>query len=382
VIGATLWPVKKPAHQWETRRHLAYRKTFDVVPGFAHDPRAEAFELRFHDGRVAHATLGLTRQEVDEVGASDPDLQHAVQCWLCARGQRSMALLIAGANEPICREFSASDLGDAALNRSARVVSLCPSNAELMHALDAFERVIACEDSSDFPPEVATRERLGPDLGPNLDRVRELAPDVVLSSLSVPGMERVVTGLRARDLPQLVFAPRSLADVLDEITFLAANLRLAERGRALRQRLESEIAELARTRRTPPVRVYLEWWPKPMFTPGGACYSNELIQLAGGANVFAERAGSSVEISEAELVAVRPEVCFVSWCGVARDKLDPEHLRKRPGLASLPAVQSGRVYALDEAFSGRPGPRMLEAARIMKEAISAIPESVPAVTEE
>jgi iron complex transport system substrate-binding protein len=376
--------VKKPTHQWETRLHRAFRVARPLAPPFADDSRAEAFELRFVDGRVGHATLGLERQEVDASAAADPDLVHAVRAWLCARGQRSLELYVRhGHHEQLLARgpFEARELGTHhASEPSARVITLCPSNAEMVHALDCFDRVIACEDSSDHPKEVAARERLGPDLGPDLDRVQTLAPDLVISSLTVPGMERVVTGLFARGIPQLVLAPRSVRDVLDECMLLALHLGVPERGCALFQELEREIVELERARPTTPARVYLEWWPKPMFTPGRTCYSNELIRLAGGRNVFAAREGSSIEVSAEELVHAAPDICFVSWCGVAHDKLDPENLRKRPGLATLPAVQQGHVYPLDEAFSGRPGPRMLEAARIMAGFIRGLSRDAAKVT--
>jgi iron complex transport system substrate-binding protein len=324
--------------------------------------------LEFDDGRVGWAELTLAEQRVDAASGEDPDLGHAVACWLIARGRRSIDLrddrgrrLAEGAIEP-------ADLGVATLERPAsRLVSLAPSNLECIHALACFERVIACEDSSDFPEEVARLERLGPDLGPDLDRVAALAPDLVVASLTVPGMERVVTELRARALPFVVLAPRSIADMLDDLARLARLLGVEERARTLTDELREQIAALEREAATigAPARVYLEWWPRPMFSPAQACYSNELIRLAGGVNVFGDRPGSSVEIAAEELLAARPEVCFVSWCGVAADKLEPRRLIERPGLESLAAAREGRVYPLDERFSGRPGPRMLEAARIM-----------------
>lgn len=359
--------VKKPEHQWQTRAHVAIRRPGSPL-GFERDPRAESFDLRFFDGRTGTATLGLDRQRVDGAGADDPDFAHAVRAWLAARGRRVIDLETADGT--IARgPFTLRELGEQPRREPRRLVTLCPSNAELVYALGCFERVVACEDSSDYPPEVDARERLGPDLAPDLDRIAELAPDLVLSSLTVPGMERTVTGLSARGIPQVVLAPRSLADVKAEASFVAELLGVSERGRELVSTVEREEAELERELPREPVRVYLEWWPKPMFTPGADCYSNELIRLAGGINVFADRPGSSVQIDEAELAAADPDVCFVSWCGVRADKLDPGHLGRRPGLDALSAVREKRVYALDEAFSGRPGPRMLEAARVMARAI-------------
>ncbi len=363
----------KPAHQWETREHRALRTGEKPVAGMEDDPRAEAFELHFHDGRMGHARLGLKRQEVDAIAESDDDLIHAVKCWLCARGERHINLRSSADPARILSQgsFTLADLSDLLPEPPSRLITLCPSNAEMVHALDCFERVIACEDSSDYPLEVTSLERLGPDLGPNLERITELAPDLVVSSLSVPGMERNVTGLRARGIAQLVLAPRSLADVMSEIDWLARVLAVPDKGRAVCVRMQQEIAALraSQTPDAPAARVYLEWWPKPMFTPGATCYSNELIALAGGRNVFGDRPASSVEITAQDLVRAAPEVCFVSWCGVSLDKLDPSNLIEREGLSALPSATKRAVFPLDERFSGRPGPRMLEAARVMAQGI-------------
>lgn len=360
--------MKKPAHQWETRRHRAYRRA--DPPDAKWGARAEAFELRFLDDARGEVVCGLSRQGADATAARDPDLVHAVSAWLIARGGRSIELR--GPDDAVLASgpISPRDLGDPVPDAPPRrLITLCPSNAEIAGALGVFDRVIACEDSSDWPPEVASVERLGPDLGPDLDRVAARKPGLVISSLSVPGMERTVTGLRARGVPQLVLAPRSLADVLEEIELAGRYLHVEAAAAALRERMQAEIEALESAREDPPVPVYLEWWPKPMFTPGRDCYSNELIRLAGGTNVFGDRAGSSLEIGAEELVRAGPEICFVSWCGVAHDKLDPQRLIARPGLEALAAARAGHVFPLDEAFSGRPGPRMLTASRIMADAI-------------
>ncbi len=323
--------------------------------------------LEFAD-REGWAELSLAEQRVDAAsGDRDPDLVHAVSCWLIARGHRTIDLIDDRGRTLASAAISPEQLGPTTIRPPAsRLISLAPSNLECIHALGGFERVIACEDSSDFPESVAGLERLGPDLGPNLDRVAELAPDLVVASLTVPGMERVVTGLRARGLAHVVLAPRSIADMLADLVRLGRLLGCEDRAQTVIAELRAEIAELERDApTTEPARVYLEWWPRPMFSPARACYSNELIRLAGGVNVFGDRPGSSVEISVDDLLAAAPDLCFVSWCGVAADKLDPARLIERPGLESLAAAREGHVYPLDERFSGRPGPRMVQAARIM-----------------
>lgn len=360
--------MKKPEHRWETRLHRAVPADSSMVLDgpFAGDPRAERLRLSFADGRVGTATLGLGHQRVDAIALEDPDLVHAIACWLVARGVRELAVHDERDRPIAVRAFTLDELGDLVTGAS-RVITLAPSNAELVDALGAFDRVIACEDSSDTPAEVARCERLGPDLGPDLDRIAVLQPALAVSSLTVPGMERIVTGLRARGVPQLVSAPRSVADVLGDLERLGTALGVDPSIATAAMRAEADALRAA----VPPVpaRVYLEWWPRPMYTPGKLCFSNELIALAGGTNVFRDRDGASVEIDAADLRAADPDVCFVSWCGVAASKLDPANLGKRSGLEDLRAVREGRVFALDERYSGRPGPRMLEASRRMRSAL-------------
>ncbi len=172
--------VKKPAHQWETRLHHAYR-----IDGGGHaivdgDARAEAFELRFVDGRIGTAVLGLQQQEIDDIAASDPDIVHAISCWLVARGQRSIQLGNRHGGTIACGDLSPRLLGDPPAQAPAMsLVTLCPSNAELVAELHCFHRVLACEDSTDSPLESAALTRLGPDLAPDLEEVVRIQPDLV-----------------------------------------------------------------------------------------------------------------------------------------------------------------------------------------------------------
>lgn len=368
--------MRKPAHQWETTDFVAVRER-EVPDAWVDLPRAEAFELQPRAGGSAQAAyLSLERQQVPrEILRRDPSVVFAIKAWLTARGSRQLHLLDEHGAVVEHRPFTLTELSDAAPRTPAQqLVSLCPSNAEVVESLGCFDRVIACEDSTDWPERAAELERLGPDLGPDLDRVHAFNPQLVLSSLSVPGMERIVTGLKVRRLPQLVLAPRQFEDVKHEIGVVGTYLGVEGRAREVCSQLEREREQLLsrRGRFFRPMRVYLEWWPRPMFTPGGDCYSNELINLAGGLNVFRSQAGSSVEVTVEDLLAARPHICFISWCGVHIDKLDVENLIKRPGLSRLDAIQERRVYKLDERFSGRPGPRMLEAARIMARSINRV----------
>jgi len=232
--------MKKPDEHWETASAVAYRLSPPSDARFADDARAERFELRFRDGRIGYATFGLRCQILDAAAAADPGVAYAARAWLAARGQRRLmayrecqSSLAPLEQLPVLADqpFSVRSLSLLSTSGQARrVISLAPSNTELIDALGCFDRVIACDVSSDYPAGTAQLERLGHDLAPNLDRIAQLAPDLVISSLTVPGMERVVTGLHARGVPQLVLAPSSLSDVMEGAAVLSQALDVPERG--------------------------------------------------------------------------------------------------------------------------------------------------------
>jgi iron complex transport system substrate-binding protein len=341
----------RPDFAFQTREHTVYAEGGPVY-------RAEPGGARLH--------LTLAGQSVPQ-GLLTPELERAVQAWVLARGGRILRLN--GGERPIGPER----LDRPAARPVRRLISIAPSNAEIVGALGGADLLVAVESSSDFPPEVGRLPKLGPDLHVDLEAIERLAPDLVLASLSVPGMERNVAGLERLGVPYLVLAPQSLADIRADILRVGAALGRAERAREVIAGMDAQLAELGRqTAGRAPVPVYLEWWPKPMFSPGGACWTNELIERARGVNVFRERAGQSGEVQVEDVVRANPEVILVAWCGVPFDKLNVQRVLERPGLERVRAVRSGRVVAIDECLLGRPGPRVAEGARHIARALATV----------
>jgi iron complex transport system substrate-binding protein len=338
----------RPDFAFRTSRHTVYAEGGPVY-------RAEPGGMRL---QLTLAAQGVPAELLDA------EMERAVMAWVLARGGRRLNLN--GDSRPL----HPAQLDRPARGPVRRLVSIAPSNAEIVGALDAAGLLVGVESSSDFPPEVRGLPRLGPDLNVNLEALQRLAPDLVLASLSVPGMERNVAGLERLGLPTLVLAPQSVAEIRADILRVGAALGRAERAQAVVERMDGQLAELGRhCAGQPPVPVYLEWWPKPMFTPGGACWTNELIERAGGVNVFRERQVQSEAVEVEDLVRADPEVILVAWCGVPFDKLDVRRVLTRPGLEGVRAVRNGRVVAIDESLLGRPGPRVTEGALRIAEAL-------------
>lgn len=242
-----------------------------------------------------------------------------------------------------------------------RIVSLCPSNTELLHALGLGAKLVGIDDWSDWPASVTHLPRVGPDLNVDLDRVEALRPDLILASLSVPGMERNVTRLQERGLPHLVLDPHGIEDLWD-------NLRAVGRVCDAERTAERVVAELkARVHRVRETtlraacqpRVYWEWWPKPLFAPGRRNWLTPLSELAGCRSVTAHVDADTARPSADEIRDADPDWIFLAWTGVAREKVRPDVLLRRTGWSELAAVREGRVRIMEEGHYCRPSPRLI-----------------------
>lgn len=252
-----------------------------------------------------------------------------------------------------------------------RVFSHTCSNTEIVCALGCAQALVGVDADSDYPSEiVAGLPKTGRDLNLDIDAVLALRPDLVLTSLTVPGHEKVVDALRAAGLRVLVADPQSLDDVYASIRAIAEALGVPERGAALVARMEAEMPAVDVIGVRPPVLV--EWWPKPIIAPARHSWVTDLIERAGGRNPWAEVEAKSLPMEPAQARAAMPEIVVMSWCGVKEANYRSEVVHGRDGWDDVPAVARNRILAVSEAYLGRPGPRLVEGYRRLREAIAAV----------
>lgn len=245
-----------------------------------------------------------------------------------------------------------------------RLFSHTCSNTEIVCALGCAHLLIGVDADSDYPePALAGVPRLGRDLDIDVAAILALRPHLVLTSLTVPGHERIVEELRAAGVAILVCDPRSLEDVYGDIRRIAAALGAAERGEALVAQMRAAMPPVAGAQRP---KVLLEWWPKPVIAPARQSWATDLIALAGGENPWAGVDAKSAPLTDAQVLAAAPDAVVMSWCGVKAENYRAEVVRRRPGWEDVPAVRSNRIVPITEAWLGRPGPRLVEGYRALR----------------
>ncbi len=246
-----------------------------------------------------------------------------------------------------------------------RIVSLCPSNTETLGYIGLAGELVGVDDYSDWPPDIEPLPRLGSDMAIDIESVAALKPDLVLASLSVPGMEKNIAGLQAAQLPYLTLNAKSLAAIGNNLLEVGAATGRREEARAAYDKytavLEEYAAYAAGICNRP--SLYWEWWPKPVFTPGGLNWLTEISELAGARNVFAEEERASVKTDWEDVRSRDPDYVFLAWVGVRPELIKPESVGKRPGGSELRAVREGKTFVMEEQWYCRPSPRLLVGLR-------------------
>ncbi|HKL53511.1 MAG TPA: cobalamin-binding protein [Wenzhouxiangellaceae bacterium] len=239
-----------------------------------------------------------------------------------------------------------------------RIVAHTCSNTEIVCALGRADWLVGVDDHSDHPADVVGRlPRIGADLDIDVEKTARLAPDLVITSLTVPGHERCLERIREAGLPYLVTQPHTLGDVAGDIRRIGRALDAESNAEKIAGRFDA-LAECSP--RPDPVPVLVEWWPKPVIAPGKRSWVNEMLALAGGINPFAQIDAESTEISINQAVEAMPEAIVMSWCGVDESKYRPHLVMRRDGWQDIPAIRNGNIHAVSEAWLGRPGPRLLD----------------------
>jgi iron complex transport system substrate-binding protein len=253
-----------------------------------------------------------------------------------------------------------------------RIVSLAPSNTEILWALGLGDLLVGVTRYCDWPPEARQRaEVVGGFVRVDVDRVLAQRPDLVLLSSDL--QHEIARELVRRDATVLALNPVDLEGIYRAIELLAAVAGRPERAvpliSGMRERVERVRARAAALPRRP--AVYFEEWPRPL-RPGTGWVAR-FVEEAGGRNVFGvPPAGVRKQravVEPEDVVAADPELILAAWCG-ACDRTNPDRISARPGWARIRAVRDGRVHVLDDRLIIRPGPRVVEGLEWMAERIA------------
>ncbi len=251
-----------------------------------------------------------------------------------------------------------------------RIVSLAPSNTEILFAIGAGDRVVGVTDYCNYPPEVVEKKKngelvsIGGYTTVNIEKVVSLKPDLVVASYG-NGIE-TIEALRRLGINVIAFDPKTIQDVMRDIVLIGEATGHKEEAKKLVKEMLSKIENVTeKVKDKPRLRVAHIVWHDPIWVSGRNTFIDEVIALAGGENVFSFDGWRVISVED--LIAANPDVIIVSsgsGMGGGRD-IVYEWVMHDERLKPLSAVKNGRVYVVDADIISRPSYRLADAVEIV-----------------
>ena len=243
-----------------------------------------------------------------------------------------------------------------------RIISLAPSNTEILFALGLADKLVAVTDYCDYPPEAKEKPSIGGFSTPNIEKVVALSPDLILAAQIQ--RKKIIPVLEGKGLTILALDPKTLDEVLESITLVGEVTGKGEEASQLVTEMRNRIKAVTdKTDSLPEAqrpRVFYITWHDPLMTPGSDTRHNELIRMAGGTNTARDLTGYAA-ISLEAVIKADPQV-IIAGVGMGSGKDSPfQYVRTEPRLRNVDARINNRVYSIDVDLAGRPGPRIVDA---------------------
>jgi len=248
-----------------------------------------------------------------------------------------------------------------------RIVSLAPSNTEILFALGLSQRVVGVTDFCDYPAEAKTVAKIG-GIEPNLEKIVALKPDLILAIggspvvASIGGNVELLQKFQDLGLTTLILAPKDLDGVLADIQLVGkaagAEAAAAQLVKEMQAKVNDVVTKSKNVAKRPVVFYELDATdPAKPYTPGPGSWHDTFIAMAGGVNAAAKAKAQWAQLSTEEIVAQNPEMIIL---GDATWGVDAAAVKGRAGWAAINAVKAGAIFPIDDNLLSRPGPRLAD----------------------
>jgi len=247
-----------------------------------------------------------------------------------------------------------------------RIISLSPSNTEILFALGLGDKVVGVTEYCNYPQEAATKSKVGGFSTVDIEKVVSLEPDLVLATNI--HSKTVIPALEKLGLTVVALIPTSLSEMLDSITLVGRitgqNKQAAEMVSDLRSRIEvvTDKTQTLSSKQRP--RVFYITWHDPLMTAGMGTLADDVIANAGGQNIAYDISGDKT--IDLETAIYRDPQVIVASVGMGTgEELPWLYVQTETRLKNTQALLNDRIYKIDGDLIHRPGPRIVDSLEQM-----------------
>ena len=244
-------------------------------------------------------------------------------------------------------------------NLPERIVSLAPSNTEILFALGLEDKIVGVTDYCDYPEAAKNKEKIGGFSEPNIEKIVSLKPDLVLAT---DMHQKPVEELEKLNIPSVVLDPKDFDDMFDSIEIIGKATGHQNEAMMLVKDLKERIKNVEDTVAKIPTdkqpKVYYELWPSPITSTGPGTFVDDIIQRAGGENIAKDAKKAYPQYSQEMIVAKNPDIIIFSHHGSSNQSV--EDILTRQGWENISAIKNEKVVYLDENLVQRATPRLVD----------------------
>ncbi len=274
---------------------------------------------------------------------------------------------LARAQQPATSSFPLTITDDAGVSSTftaspQHIVSLNPGLTEITFALGVGSRLVAVDTYSDYPPEAKNvQPRLTTYPSPSAETIVSLKPDLVIA---LADRDEDLAPIRRQGIPVLKLFPRDFDAAVQTIGTLGRLYGTSDAATAIgSDMLARRDAVAAAIADAPRPRVYEELdasEPDKPFVAGPNGFYGQLVDLAGGTNIFGDLTGDVAQVGAESIVERDPEVIILTDADLPFNPQTPAMVAARPGWDGIAAVQNGAIYAVPATLYSTPGPRLID----------------------
>lgn len=243
-----------------------------------------------------------------------------------------------------------------------RIVSLAPSNTEILFALGLGGRVVGVTTMCDYPPEAKNKPKIG-DYRTSIEKVVSLKPDLIVAHANLN--RAAVVHLEKLGKTVIAFDPKTLAQVCRDMQVIGCATGREDKAKELARRITSALSTVrrgtAKARTKPKVMVVIQ--AQPLWVAGPATFVDEMIRAAQAANVARDARAGFSQFSTEVAVSRDPDVIIVRKGGA-------NEILRSPLWKKTSAVRKNRLFEFDMDLLVRPGPRLAEGIRSLAKVVN------------
>lgn len=251
-----------------------------------------------------------------------------------------------------------------------RIVSLSPSNTEIVFALGAGDKLVGITSFCDYPEETSDIEKIGDFEGPNIELLKKVEPEVILAGVYI--QDDIAIAIENLGIPVIVTEASGFDGIPDSIALIGKIVGEEEEAKNINLDMQNIIDGVKdKTKDSEKPEIFYIAWIDPLITTGRDTFVDDVITISGGLNIAEEIIGWT-HYSTEELINRNPDMLIVAW-HANNEGISKEEIMVDPILKNLDCVKKGNIYIMkDDNLISRPGPRIVEGVKEMAKAIEDI----------